>query len=154
MPDYIKILLLLSDTYEASKLLTVADSTLRDILKLFPDNKDAWFRLIRVQRVLGDKDAETSLHLQDKTDWLKNSRLITVEGFQQKNPVYLLDEKQIQISIDPSLRNRLAGKKIIQVFADQKIAYEEYVDKIPEVITLDVKEAEEFQKVDVEVKFL
>lgn len=154
MSDYVNILLLLSDAYESSKLLTVADTTLRDILKISPDNPDVWLRLVRIQQVLGDDDLEIQGMYREKVDRLKQSRFFPINSPEDFFNVYLIDQKEIEIFVDPGLINQLREKKIIQVFIDGRIFFEEYIDKLPEVIMLELKEMEEMEKVRVEVRFL
>jgi len=152
--DYVNILLLLSDAYESSKLLTVADTTLRDILKISPDNPDAWLRLVHIQQVLGDDDLKKQGMFREQVDRLKQSRFLSVDKPKEVFFVFLIDKKEIEISVDPGLINQLRDKKIIQVFIDGRIRYEEYISSLPSPIVIDLKEREEMVKVKVEVKFL
>ena len=154
MADYVKLLLLLADAYEASKLLTVADTTLRDLLKMEPDNPEAWLGLVRIQQVLGDDDSERIDGLADMREQLKKSRFLTLNKFEQTFPVFLIDDKAIELSVEQGLLNRLEDQHIIQVFVDGDIRYEEYIEQLPELIRLDLKEAGEFVKVEVDVRFL
>lgn len=152
--DYVEILLLLSDAYESSKLLTVADTTLKDILKISPDNLDVWLRLLRIQRVLGDRDLEKEGMFQEKVARLKQSRFLNLDDQQKEFSVFLIDKKEIEVSVDPDLKRNLKKKKIIQVFIQGRIKYEEYIDHLPQVIQIDLKGLKDLEKVMVEVLFL
>jgi hypothetical protein len=145
---------LLSDAYESSKLLTVADTILRDILKITPDNPDAWLRLVRIQQVLGDDDQDKQEMFREQVDRLKQSRFLNLDEQQKEFSVFIIDKKEIEISVDSGLINQLRDKKIIQVFIDGRIRYEEYISSLPSPIVIDLKEREEMEKVIVQVNFL
>lgn len=154
MNKYIQILLLLSDAYESSKLLTIADSVLRNILEMDADNLDVWWRFYRIQLVLGDDELTEQDKFNEKVNQLKQSRFLTINEPQKSIAVFLINVKEIQVTVNPDLINKLRDKKIIQIFIDGLIRYEEYLDRLPVPIKLNVKEAIEMEKVEVEVRFI
>jgi len=150
---YEKILLLLSDAYESSKLLTIANRTLRDILKISADNPEVWLRLYGIQKILGP-DSEIKDQLTEKIEELNQSRFITINSLDFRQMVYFVDKREIEISLAKNLKDKIGEQKVIQMFVNGKIVYENYLSQLSQKISIEVEEGDEMKKAEVEVKFL
>jgi len=154
---YIQLLLLLADSYEASRLLSVAEKTLKEIIDKQPDNLGACFRLLRIQQVIGE-DKEYMEKIKKSIDSLKNSRKfelnpVNIDTAIEK-PVYLVDNNSIEITFADHLTGEI-NTKVIQVFVDGRIKYENYISLLPGVIQVEIKPGpgeEEMSKHRVEVR--
>jgi len=145
LQHYKKILLLLSNAYESSKLLTIANRTLREILKISQNNAEVWLRLFLIQKILGP-DIEIQNQILVKIEDIKQSRFLNVNSQDFKKTVYLIDNKQVEINLAENLKERLGDKKIIQIFINGRIVYEEYLSQLPQRISIDVEEGNEVKK--------
>ena len=135
MADYTNILLLLVDSYYSSKLLTAAEAIARELFQSQPDNPDLLYRVRRVQKILGDEGAPDPV-LNEKLAVVENSRFLTVARANSGFDVFLFNQPWIEIVIDPALMATLKPKQLLQVFVDDKIAFESYVDGLPAKIAI------------------
>ncbi|MCX6555556.1 MAG: hypothetical protein NTZ12_11200, partial [Candidatus Aminicenantes bacterium] len=151
--DYTDILLLLVDSYYSSKLLTVAETVARDLYLSQPDNPDVLYRILRVQKVLGDEGAPDKA-LNEKLAKVENSRFLTVARANSGYDVFLFNQAQIEIVLDPALRAQLKAGQLLQVFINDRIAYESYVETVPEKIVIGPPFTDVERKVRVQVNLL
>jgi hypothetical protein len=155
--SYIQLLLLLADSYEASNLLSLAEETLKEIIGMQPDNFDACFSLLRIRRVFGE-EGEDKGKIKENIDSLKSSRKFELNPVKPGTgkPVYLVGNNSIEISFGDHLKVKKEIKtKLLQVFVDGWIKYENYISLLPEVIRVEIKpgsQKEEMSKHRVEVK--
>lgn len=155
--DYIQLLLLLADSYEASNLLSLAEETLEEIIGMQPGNLDACFSLLRIRRVFGE-DSRYKGKIKENIDSLKKSRKFELNSVnidrEIKKPVYLVDSHSIEITFDHSLKEQIKTR-LLQVFVDGQIKYENYVSLLPRVVPVEIKPAaieNEMSKHEVVVK--
>lgn len=154
--SYIQLLLLLADSYEASKLLSIAEKTLKEIIDIQPDNPEACFRLLRIQQVIGEDNQYTE-KIKESINSLKNSRKIQLNSVKTEKTVYLIDNNSIEITIGDHLKEKPKPKTkhLLQVFVDKLIKYESYISLVPGVIRVEIKPGsgeEEMSKHRVEVR--
>lgn len=139
--DYIQLLLLLADSYEASNLLSLAEETLKEIIGMQPDNLDACFSLLHIRRVFGE-DSEYKGKIKENIDSLKNSRKFELNPVnidtEIEKTVYLLGNNSIEITFGDGLKEQIK-KKLLQVFVDGRIKYENYISPLPEVVRVEIK---------------
>jgi hypothetical protein len=148
--DYTDILLLLIDSYYSTKLLTAAEAIAAELYKEQPDNSDVLWRVLRVQKILGDEGAPDR-ELNEKLAVVEKSRFLTVTKPNVTYDVYLFNQPWIEITMDPALLAQLKPKQLVQVFVNNKIAFESYVDGLPAKIAIGPKFVEIESKVKVQI---
>ena len=135
LADYTDILLLLVDSYYRSKLLTAAEAIARELYQDQPDNPEVLYRIRRVQKIMGDEGAPDPV-LNEKLALIEDSRFITVASANSGFDVFLFNQPWIEIVFDPAWLALLKPKQLLQVFVDNKIAFESYVDGLPEKVAI------------------
>lgn len=139
--DYIQLLFLLADSFEASNFLSMAEKTLKEIIGMQPDNIDACFSLLRIRRVFGN-DSNYKGKIKENIDSIKNSRKFELNPLnidtEIKKPVYLLYNNSIEITFDNGLKKQIK-KRLLQVFVDGRIKYENYISLLPQVVRIEIK---------------
>jgi hypothetical protein len=153
LADYTAILLLLVDSYYSSKLLTAGESVARELYQNQPENPEVLYRVLRIQNILGAEGAVDKT-LNNKLAVIANSRLLTISMLKSVSDVFLFNQPEIEIVIDPALRLQLKPRQLLQVFVDDKIAYESYVDGLPEKIVIGPPFTQPECKVKVQVSVL
>lgn len=151
--DYTDILLLLVDSYYSSKLMTAAEAVAGELAREQPDNKDVLWRVLRVRKILGTEGAPDKA-LEAKLAQVENSRFITASRTSETFAVYLFNQPQLEIALDPSLRAKLQPQQLVQVFVNDKIAFESYAEGLPEKIVIGPPFVEIESKVKVQVNIL
>jgi hypothetical protein len=151
--DYADVLLILADAHEASKLLSLADRTLRKIIDISPDSLGAYWRLLKVHRILGADEDFYGRH-QEMIRRVEESRLLRLDTREFKQVVYLTDKREIEVTVSEELRESMRGRHLFQVFMDGQILFEAYVGKLTEPVKVAVKEADEYSRHRVEIKLL
>jgi hypothetical protein len=145
--DYTAILLLLVDSYYRTKLLTAAEAIAGELYKEQPDNPDVLWRVLRVQKILGD-EGNPDKELNAKLAVIENSRFLKVDKPGKIHDVFLFNQPWIEIVLDPGLVARLQPKQLVQVFVGGKIAFESYVEGLPAKIAV----GQPFVKIESKVK--
>jgi hypothetical protein len=153
MSDYINLLLLLSNAYESSKLLTIANKTLREILNHSSENPEVWLRLYMIQKILGP-DSEIHDQVIERIDQVKQNSILQVDSLDFRKTVYFVDKKQVKVTLAENLKTALQDKNIIQIYINSEIVYEEYLSKLPDEIEIDIDERVDIKKAEVTVGFL
>jgi hypothetical protein len=153
LADYTNILLLLVDSYYSSKLLTAAEAVAQELYSSQPDNPGILYRVLRVQKILGDEGAPDKV-LNEKLAKVENSRFLTVSGANSSSDVFLFNPPEIEIVFDPLLLASLRPKQLLQVFVDERIAFESYVDGLPQKIVIGPPFTQPERKVKVQVNVL
>ncbi|MEI6614711.1 MAG: hypothetical protein WCL37_07420 [Chrysiogenales bacterium] len=148
--DYTNILLLLVDSYYSSKLLTVAEGVARELYQNQPDNPDILYRVLRVQKILGDEGVPDKV-LNEKLAAVENSRFLTVAKANSGFDVFLFNQPWIEIVFDPAWLAALKPKQLLQVFVDNRIAFESYVDNLPQKIAIGPPFTQPERKVRVQI---
>ncbi|MCJ7524328.1 MAG: hypothetical protein MUP71_03780 [Candidatus Aminicenantes bacterium] len=135
LADYTNILLLLIDSYYSTKLMTAAESVAKELYENQPDNSDVLFRVLRIRNILGVEGAPDPV-LDAKLETVQNSRFLTITKTKSSHDVFLFNAPEIEITFDPNLLTQLKPKQLVQVFVEGRIAFENYVDGLPETIIL------------------
>ena len=150
LADYTNILLLLVDSYYSTKLMTAAETVAKELYESQPDNPDILFRVLRIRNILGAEGAADPL-LDAKLAAIENSRFLTVSKANSSHDVFLFNAAEIEIVFDPALLAQSKPKQLVQVFVDGRIAFEDYVDGLPEKIVIGPPFVEAERKVKVQV---
>jgi len=153
LADYTAILLLLIDSYYSTKLMTAAESVAKELYENQLDNPDILYRIIRVRNILGAEGAPDNV-LDAKLEAVENSRFLTVAKANSSHDVFLFNAAEIEIVLDPVLLAQLKPKQLLQVFVDGRIAFESYVENLPEKIILAPPFTEAERKIKVQVNIL
>ena len=135
LADYTNILLLLVDSYYRSKLLTAAESVAGELYQSQPDNPDVLFRILLIRNILGAEGAADKV-LDAKLEAVQNSRFITADKTNGTYDIFLFNQPWIEITLDPALLAQLKPKQLLQVFVEGKIAFENYIDGLPQKIAI------------------
>jgi hypothetical protein len=153
LADYTAILLLLVDSYYSSKLLTAAEGVAQQLYQNQPDNPDVLYRVLRVRNILGSEGAP-DLVLDAKLQAVQNSRFINAVKANDAYDVFLFNQPWIEIVVDPALRAQFQTHQLLQVFVDDRIAFESYADELPEKIVIGPPFIAPERKVRVQVNIL
>lgn len=153
LADYTAILLLLIDSYYSTKLMTAAESVAKELYENQLDNPDVLYRILRVRNILGAEGAPDNV-LDAKLETVQNSRFLTVAKANSSHDVFLFNAPEIEIVLDPVLLAQLKPKQLLQVFVDGRIAFESYVENLPEKIILAPPFTEAERKIKVQVNIL
>lgn len=150
--EYLKILLLLADSLEASKLLSVGNQTIQGILEIFPSEPAVVWRLAKVRRILGIDDREGLLD-PSALATIQDSRFFVLNGKSVSRKTMLLDEAELFLSPAADLNGAAVGNALVRVFIDKLIATEFYLKDFnqPKKIPIPGKE---YSEVYVQIDFL
>ncbi len=151
--DYTDILLLLTDSYYSSKLMTAAEAVAGELAREQPDNTDVLWRVLRVRKILGSEGVPDKA-LEVKLAQVENSRFVMASRTSETFAVYLFNQPQVEITLDPALRAKLQPQQLVQVFVNDKIAYESYAEGLPEKIVIGPPFVDIESKVKVQVNIL
>jgi len=153
LADYTNILILLVDSYYSTKLMTAAETVAKELYENQPDNQDILFRVLRIRNILGAEGAPDPL-LDAKLETIMNSRFLTVSKTKSSHDVFLFNAPEIEIAFDPVLLAQCKPKQLAQVFVDGRIAFENYVDGLPEKIVIGPPFVEAERKVRVQISVI
>ncbi|MFH2108796.1 MAG: hypothetical protein ABII93_09025 [Chrysiogenia bacterium] len=153
LADYTNILLLLIDSYYSTKLMTAAESVAKELYESQPENSDVLFRVLRIRNILGVEGAPDPI-LDAKLETVEKSRFLTVSKTNSSHDVFLFNAAEIEITFDPALLTQCKPKQLVQIFVDGKIAFENYVDGLPEKIVIGPPFAGIESKVKVQVSII
>lgn len=106
--DYIDLLLLLSEAYFSSRLLTKSQAVLDEVEKLSPGSTEVMWRRMRIEKVLGPDNIYDNSQMKTMME-IRGSRRFTLEKLPFGKTVYLLDSNIIEISLGEPFRNRVRG---------------------------------------------
>jgi len=145
--EFVEVLLILTDAYEAANLLTVAEGTLVEALSLAPGHPGALVRLVRVRRALGDAGT-----LEDELAPLRRAHRFTADGSDQERVVYPVGGDPLLILLDPAAHPTLFDRRLLRVFVDGWIRHESFIGTAAETVTLPLDPA--LSRVRVSIRFL
>jgi len=150
--EYLDILLLLVDSLEASKLLSVAANTIHEILGLFPGEPSVIWRLLKVQHVIGQKPEEEAMDAA-LVQKVADSRIFNLKLLSESRQVYFLDKPELSISIGSSLAAKLNMNALLRVFVDGAITREIYRRDLRGEYILTIP-GKEYSSAEVRIDFL
>jgi hypothetical protein len=151
--DYTNILLLLVDSYYSSKLMTAAEAIVAELNQNQPGNPDILYRILRIQNILGTEGLQEPA-MKEKLAAVHSSRFLTIIKPKSLYDVFLFNQPEIEIVFDPALLAKLKPKQLVQVFIDGKIAFENYVDGLPEKVVIAPPFTQPERKVRVQVSII
>lgn len=152
--DYIDVLLMLADSLESSRLLPSAEQVVREIMEKAPRNPAVFWRMMRIQKILGADQFLLKEHFEMFRQ-VQESRLIDFDAPEIKKTVFLTGEKEIEVLLNDNFEKITTGKKLFQVFIDDRIVFEDYIEKLGKRITVPLaEENQEFKTIRIEIKVI
>ena len=149
---YLDILLLLADSLEASKLLSVGNRTIQGILNEFPSEPAVAWRLMKIWRILGfgEKGGTLDPLVMDK---IRKNNVFTLDLRPVSREVMFLENSRIIVTPSPELDGAQSGNTVVRLFLDHVIAREFYLKDLRRPMTLEIP-GKEYSRVDVRIDFL
>ncbi len=138
--DLAKLLTLLADAYMNSRLLTKAMDVLKDIEKISPVLISTFWRLMRIEKVIGTDDF--FINIKDENfDKIKKSNIIHINKKNIKTSVYPYNIDKIILELDENYYKKFGEFHLLQVFVNGRIFHEAYIKglKFPIELPLDDK---------------
>lgn len=151
--DYVEILLLQSDAYFSSKLLTKALSTIMEIRKISPDLIDSYWGLKRIEEIFGPEEGKDKNKIK-KYKIIENSRFIELNSLSKKRTVYLRDKDEIEIIMKETLKKKIKSRHLLQIFVNGQIHYEEYLNKLEDSFKVKIPTDERYAKLKIQIKII
>lgn len=125
---YNDILLLLTDAYISSRLLTRANSVLKEVKKGDVNLADFYWRKMIIERVIGpDNDEEDS---GQQYQLINDSRFVELASPSLKKTVYFVKNNNIEIRFADALYEEIKSAHLLQVFIDGNLVYENYLGNL------------------------
>lgn len=135
--DYADLLLLLSEAYFSSRLLTKAQAVLTEVEKLLPGSEEVMWRRMKIEKILGPDNVYDNDQMRILND-IRMSRRFRPDRLPFRKTVYLLDSNVIEMSLDSAIRSRIEKKHLLQVFIDEKIFREMYLSDLGDMVRLEI----------------
>ncbi|MCI0471276.1 MAG: hypothetical protein L0Y73_06450 [Candidatus Aminicenantes bacterium] len=154
--DYYDILLLLTDAYISSRLLTRAYAVLKEIDTRVVDAADFYWRKMIIEKVLGpemEKDGQQQ-NAQQQYEIIAGSRIIALDSARLTKTVYITSDKEIEIRFADALYEKIRGAHILGVFIDGKLVYEEYLSGLvfPVKVTVPTEKTHSRHTLDIKIE--
>ncbi len=148
MKNYNDILLLLTDAYIASRLLTRAMGVLKEVEKNDSNKAEIYWREMQIERVIGaDAEEEMDKQKEQQYELIRNSSQIELNSLSLERALYLIDNnKQVEIQFSPSIKEKIKSSHLLQVFIDGKLFHEAYLSKLELPVKIDIPTEEKYSK--------
>jgi hypothetical protein len=146
-------MLILADAYIELKLLNLAQSLINEVIKQAPEIKESYLKLFSIKQEIGEtfhKDDPCFLEIEK----LKSSTNLFIEKHHVDTVIYLLEKKELNMALAENLIHSLADKKIIRVFIDNRILYEDYVTSLTEPLSVALPNQKLYSSCQVSIRFL
>jgi hypothetical protein len=156
MKDYNDILLLRTDAYIASRLLTRAMSVLKEVEKNDSNRNEVYWREMQIERVIGaDAEEEMDKQKERQYEFIRNSSRIELNSLAVERALYLIDNnKQVEIQFNPSIKEKIKSSHLLQVFIDGKLFHEAYLSKLELPVKLNIPTEETYSKHTIKIKII
>jgi len=156
MKDYNDILLLRTDAYIASRLLTRAMGVLKEVEKNDSNKTEIYWREMQIERVIGaDAEEEMDKQKEQQYELIRNSSQIELNALSVERTLYLIDNnKQVEIQFNPSIKEKIKSLHLLQVFIDGKLFYEAYLSKLKLPVFIDIPTEETYSKHNIKIKII
>ncbi|MCP5108726.1 MAG: hypothetical protein GY950_35400 [bacterium] len=156
--DYIPALLLLSDAYIASRLLTKALSVLRKVETLCSPPSPHLLELQRQQMKIEHMIGPDTVEDPQRAGYsllLNQSRRIEPTRLSYETTVFLVKNSEIEIRLD-ALEEKIKNRHLLQVFVNGGILYEVYLSRLEpnQPIKIRIFPFEKFSKHKINVKII
>jgi len=141
-----RLLTLLADGYINSRLLTKAMDTLKDVEKLTPDVLPTYWRLIRIENIIGIDKFFSDSRVKN-FEKIRYSNNIMIDNVEIKRHVYPYKVDKLLFMLDEKFSLKFKKFHILKVFINNKIFHEYYIGglKFPLELSLpDELKEEEF----------
>ena len=156
MKDYNDILLLRTDAYIASRLLTRAMSVLKEVEKNDSNMADIYWRKMQIERIIGPEvGGEMDKQKEQLYELIRNSSQVELDSLSKERTLYLIDNnKQVEIQFNPSIKEKIKSSHLLQVFIDGKLFHEAYLSKLELPVKLNIPTEETYSKHTIRIKIL
>jgi len=156
MKDYNDILLLRTDAYIASRLLTRAMSVLKEVEKNDSNMADIYWRKMQIERIIGPEvGGEMDKQKEQLYELIRNSSQVELDSLSKERTLYLIDNnKQVEIQFNPSIKEKIKSSHLLQVFIDGKLFHEAYLSKLELPVKLNIPTEETYSKHTIKIKIL
>lgn len=128
--DYAEILLLLTDSYIASRLLNSARNTLKSIRKNDVTPADYYLRKMIIEQIIGPADNEDQNEKIGQYEFITNSRFIEMDTPTMEKTIYLIDKREVEIRFNDALYEKIKSSHLLRVFVDGNLVFEEYLSRL------------------------
>ena len=143
---FIKINLLLVDVYYEENMLLTASSIVEELHKNFPDSPEILLRIKRIREMMGETfDLESPNFLYGEEVEIPVKRRIKRFYFSP-----LVGQKTLTLKPEVFI-NIERGNKILTIFFNGKVAYEGYLDELPEKIKISLRDGLDFYTVEIRI---
>jgi len=151
MKDYSDILLLLVDSYIASRLLTRASSIIKELDIEVTNPEQIYWRKYQVEQVIGPEREEDGQ--KDRYySIIKESRSIELNSPPIKKIVYLDSNKEIEITFSDWLKKRTKDFHLLQICEKGRIIYESYLGELTPPIKVRLHSDKKFSRHTLTIK--
>ncbi len=124
-----RLLTLLADSYMNSRLMTKAMETLKDVEKLTPGVLPTYWRLIRVESIIGPDKFFSESRVKN-FEKIKNSNNILINSVEIKKHVYPYKVDKLLFMLDEKFSLKFKKFHILKVFINDKIFHEYYLERL------------------------
>ena len=150
--EYLDALLLLSDAYISSRLLTKALTVLAEIKTYAPQSMELYRQSMKIESTIGaEKVGQDRLKYYDI---MRASRFLQVDQTSLDIVVYIVDNNVIELRFTDSLKEQIKSFHLLQVYIDHHIRFEAYLSQLKEPVKVKVFPYERFSKHTVLVKII
>jgi hypothetical protein len=156
MKDYNDILLLRTDAYIASRLLTRAMGVLREVEKNDSNETEIYWREMQIEQVIGaDAEEEMDKQKEQQYELIRNSSQIELNALSIERALYLVDNnKQVAIQFNPSIKEKIKSSHLLQVFVDGNLFHEAYLSKLELPVKISIPTEETYSQHTLKIKIL
>jgi hypothetical protein len=142
---YFNILLLVSQSYINSRLLSRAEEILKEAAALNGSHPEIEWLKFQISSIMENDQLETQSS-DVVFEAVQKSRFITINSLQQEPVIYLADANEIEISFDPEFMSTLKEQTIFQVYHQNTIYYEVYKKNIKTPLHIKIPIKKRFSK--------
>ncbi len=142
------ILLLQSEAFIASRLLTRALEVLDEIAAGAPDAPELYLQRMKIDDIIGSGEKEKK-NMARYYRGLRQSRRILLDDFLYETDVFLVDNNQVEIRAGDGLKEKLKTCPtchLLRVFVDGDIYTEVYLDNFKESVSVPVFPFKKFSR--------
>ncbi|MCK4764548.1 MAG: hypothetical protein KAW12_20275 [Candidatus Aminicenantes bacterium] len=153
---YTDVLLLLTDAYISSRLLTRALDVLAEINRSKVTGPEFYWRVKQIEQVIGPEDAGEDKDKEQQLALITGSRFIELASLRLRKTVYLNDKKNLEIVFADTLyeKEKMKSAHLLQVFIDEELLYEGYLSKLEFPVSVTAPSERRFSRHDVLIKII
>ena len=154
MKEYNNILLLLTDAYIASRLLTRAMGVLKEIEKKDSNLTEIYWRKKQIERIIGS-DEEMNEEKEQQYELIRNSSHVELNALSVERTLYLINNnKQVEIQFNPSIKEKIKSLHLLQVFIDGELFHEAYLGQLKLPVSINIPTEDRYSKHTLKIRIL